>query len=112
MVSKNGLITARVFIWLTVAVIIAITCMACYAGSCNIRASSFDNEEQREGLINLYGAIFWGYPITFLGLVAGGAVIGLLTIADKHVRGMVPGNEKPTKNKEDTADKPDKDGAQ
>ena len=109
MASKGGLITARVFIWLTVVVIIAITAFTCYLCSCNIRASTFNNVQQREGLVNLYGSIFWGYPLALLGVVSGAAIIGLLVVADKHVHGMIPGKGKPTENKDKAKNKvPDK----
>lgn len=88
MASKEGVITGRVFIWLTVALVIVIMGVICYACSCNIRASSFDNIEQREGLINMYGCVFWGYPMAFLAVLSGGALIALLALADKHVKGI------------------------
>ena len=92
MASKGAVITSRVFIWLTVALVIIIMGMTCYASSCNIRASTFDNVEQREGLINMYGCVFWGYPLAFISVVAGASLIGLLVLADKNVKKTVTTN--------------------
>ena len=93
MVSKRGIIAGRVFIWLTVVLVIIIMCAICYACSCNIRASTFDDIEQREGLINLYGCVFWGYPMAILAMISGIALIVLLSQADKHVK-AIPATEK------------------
>ena len=86
MASKGAVIAGHVFIWITVALVIIIMGMTCYACSCNIRASTFDNVEQREGLINMYGCVFWGYPLAFVSVVAGASLIGLLVLADKHLK--------------------------
>ena len=88
MASKGAIITGRVFIWLTLILVVLIMCVVCYACSCNIRASTFNDVEQREGLINMYGCVFWGYPLAFMAILSGGALIGLLAIADKHVKGI------------------------
>ena len=93
MASKEGIITGRIFIWLTVVLVVVIMGVICYACSCNIRASSFDNIEQREGLINMYGCVFWGYPMAFLALLSGGALVALLALADKHVKGINTSSE-------------------
>lgn len=92
MASKGSIITSRIFIWLTVIIVIGIMGVICYACSCNIRASTFDDIEQREGLINLYGCVFWGYPMAFLAVLSGGALIALLTLADKNIKNITTTN--------------------
>lgn len=92
MASKGAIITGRVFIWLTVILVIAIMGIMCYASSCNIRASSFDNIEQREGLINMYGCVFWGYPLAVMAVLSGGALVALLALADRHVKNITVTN--------------------
>ena len=92
MASKGGIITGRIFIWLTVIIVICIMGVICYACSCNIRASTFDDIEQREGLINMYGCIFWGYPMAIMAVLSGGALIALLALADKHVKNITVTN--------------------
>ena len=90
MASKGGIVVGRVFIWLTVIIVMCIMGAICYACSCNIRASTFNNTEQREGLINMYGCVFWGYPMSFLAILSGAALIALLALSDKHVKGITP----------------------
>ena len=36
----------------------------------------------------MYGCVFWGYPLAFMAILSGGALIALLAIADKHVKGI------------------------
>ena len=88
MASKEAIITGRTFIWLTVAIIVIIMGVTCYASYCNIRASTFNDIEKSEGLINMYGCVFWGYPMAFLAILSGGALISLLALADKHVKSI------------------------
>ena len=85
MASNGAIITGCIFIWLTGILILAIMGTVCYGCICNIRASTFDNVEQREGIINMYGSVFWGYPMAFLAALSGCAVIGLLVIGYKHI---------------------------
>ena len=85
MASNGAIIAGRIFIWITGILILGIMGAVCYGCSCNIRASTFDNVEQREGLINMYGSVFWGYPMVFLAAVSGIALIGLLVVGYKHI---------------------------
>ena len=85
MASNGAIIAGRTFIWITGIIILVIMGAVCYGCSCNIRASTFDNVEQREGLINMYGSVFWGYPMVFLAAVSGIALIGLLVVGYKHI---------------------------
>lgn len=88
MASKGAIITGRIFIWLTVIIVILIMGVVCYVCSCNIRATTFNDIDQREGLINMYGCIFWGYPLAVMSILSGVALVALLAIADKHVKGI------------------------
>lgn len=84
MADNDNTSIKRVCIYIAAAIVIVISGLACYVGFCNIRATTFNNIEQRESLVNLYGCTFWGYPLTFFALLSGAALIGLLVIADKQ----------------------------
>lgn len=86
MASKGGIIIGGIFIWLTIIIVTCIMLAICYACSCNIRATIFDNTEQREGLINMYGSVFWGYPMAGLSILSGIALIALLALANKNLK--------------------------
>ena len=75
-----------------------ISVLACYAGVCNIRATIFNDFEQRETLTNLYGCMYWGCPILVFAIVSGISLTALLIMADIRVKNKItPEGYEPTK---------------
>ncbi len=89
MASKGLVILGRISIWLTVIIVLIISALACYASVCNMRATLFNNLEQRETLTNLYGCMYWGCPLFIFAVVSGISLTALLIMADIRVKNKI-----------------------
>lgn len=82
-------------IWIAFGIFVILIGVACYAGCCNIRATTFNNAEARDGLINMAGSVYWGWPLAIISFLFGGTVLGLLVVEFLHIRG--PKDKKETR---------------
>ena len=67
MSAKRGFAITGIVICALLLIIVIIVAICCgVAGVINIWGSTFNDQDKRETLINLYGTVFWGWLVSIL----------------------------------------------
>lgn len=70
MTTKRGLAIAGIVICALLLIVVIIIAVCCgVAGVINIWGATFNVQDKRDTLINLYGTVFWGWLVSVLVII-------------------------------------------